>query len=150
MQRFPSGARTRATTPTKNRGALMRFESGALQKVLLLVGFVLLTLWTAIWVKSVRKNHLETQKYSYIPAMPFLDVDFDINYYATRTWIAGGNPYQGYLRKGIGQLEAICKYDHPPVVLALFAWCLLVPHKLAVILWFFIQTTVFSVAVYLC
>jgi hypothetical protein len=128
----------------------MRFDSRALRRVLVIVGLVLLTLWTAIWVKSVHRNHLETQKYSYIPAMPFLDVDFDINYYATRTWITGSDPYQGYLRKGIGQLEAICKYDHPPVVLALFAWCLLVPHKLAVILWLSMQTGVFSLAVYLC
>lgn len=128
----------------------MRFDARALQKILVIIGFVLLTLWTAIWAKSVRKNHLETQKYSYIPAMPFLDVDFDINYYATRTWITGSDPYQGYLRKGIGELEAICKYDHPPVVLALFAWCLLVPHKLAVVLWLSVQTGVFSLAVFLC
>jgi hypothetical protein len=128
----------------------MRFDARAFQRILLIVGLVLLSLWTAIWVKSVRKNHLVTENYSYIPGLPILDVDFDINYYATRTWMAGGDPYQGYLRKGLGQLEAICKYDHPPVVLALFAWCLLFPHKLAIILWLSMQTAVFSLAVYLC
>jgi hypothetical protein len=137
-------------TQSKKRGASMRSDWRAPQKILLLVGFMLLAFWTAIWAISVKKNHLAIGKLSYIPCMPFLGIDFDINYYATRTWRAGHDPYQGYLRKGLGQLEGVCKYDHPPLVLALFAWCLLVPHKAAVILWICAQAFVLTLAVFLC
>jgi hypothetical protein len=114
-------------------------------------GLVLLAFWVAVWAISVKKNHLAMGKFTYIPPFPILGCDFDINYYAIRTWIAGGDPYQGYLRKGIGPSDYFaCKYDHPPMVLPLFSWCILAPHQIALILWLAIQTAVFSLAVFTC
>src|SRR5579875_90119 len=132
------------TRPTSN-------EPTKWQHALPIIGFVLLVLWAFVWVKSIKKDRLDTGKWTYIPPFPILGCDFDINYYATRTWIAGGDPYQGYFRKGIGQFGYVsCKYDHPPLVLALFAWCPLMPRSIAFIVWFCIQTAIFAFAVFAC
>lgn len=113
-------------------------------RILLIAGLVLLAFWAAIWTISWNKNHLVIGQYTHIPCFPYLSCDFDINYYAARTWIEGGDPYQS-LVKGLA-----FKYEHPPLVLVLFSWCSLIPHRTAVILWFIMQTAVFSVAVFTC
>jgi hypothetical protein len=108
----------------------------------------MLALWAAIWIISAKKNQLTMWFNTSIPTLPTkpdLDCDFDINYYATRAWIGGSDPYQGFL-KGAGYF----KYDHPPLVLALFSWCSWIPHNWAALLWFCVQTAVFSLAVFLC
>ncbi|HTU20453.1 MAG TPA: glycosyltransferase 87 family protein [Gemmataceae bacterium] len=132
-------------------GSAGNARSQWVRRVLLIAGLVLLAFWAAIWTISLRKNYLVLGQYTRIPCFPYLSCDFDINYYATRTWIAGGDPYQSY-RKGLGQFEGgfTHKYDHPPLVLALFTWCLPVSHQSAVILWFIVQTAVFSLAVVTC
>lgn len=126
-------------------------RSQRLRRILLIAGLALLGLWAGIWTISLMKNHLVLGQYTRIPCFPYLSCDFDINYYAVRTWIAGGDPYQSY-RKGLGEFEGgfAHKYDHPPLVLVLFAWCVPVSHKSAVILWFIVQTAVFSLAVFTC
>lgn len=130
----------------ETNGASASSKFRATRLILLIVGIVLLALWAAIWTISVGKNHLAIGNCTYIPSIPNLGCDLNINYYATRFWIAGGDPYQGGFLKGIEPF----KYDHPPLVLALFSWCNLIPHNTAVILWFFVQTAVFSLAVFLC
>lgn len=119
--------------------------------ILLMAGVVLLAFWAVIWTISLRKNHLVIEQYTRVPCFLYLSCDFDINYYATRTWLAGGAPYQDY-RKRFGELEGgfSHKYDHPPLVLVLFSWCTLLPHNTAVILWFIVQTAVSFLAVFTC
>jgi len=113
--------------------------------VLLIAGLVLLAFWVAIWMISLRNNYLIIGKYTSIPCWPYLGCDFDINYYASHTWAAGGDPYQRLSK------EIPFKYDHPPLALMLFSWCILIPHNhIAVILWLCVQTIVFSLAVFTC
>ncbi len=112
--------------------------------ILLFAGVLLLALWAVIWAISLSKNHLVIGKYTQIPCWPNLSCDFDINYCAARTWLAGGDPYQSVI-KGLA-----FRYDHPPLVLVLFSWCFLIPHPIAIILWFSVQTAVFAFAVLAC
>jgi hypothetical protein len=125
-------------------GASGSFKLLKARSILLIAGLVLLALWAVIWTISLWRNYLVIGKYTPIPCWPCLGCDFDINYCAAHTWIAGGDPYQRLTK------EIPLKYEHPPLVLVLFSWCTLIPHSLAVILWLVAQTVVFSLAVFTC
>jgi hypothetical protein len=131
------------TLPGTN-GASKHSRFQLVRYVLLIAGFVLLALWAVVWTVSLKRNYLVIGKYTPIPCWSFLGCDFDTNYCAAHTWIAGGDPYQR-LAKGIA-----FKYEYPPLVLLLFSWCVLMPHDIAVILWVGVQTVVFSLAVFIC
>jgi hypothetical protein len=131
------------TTETIREAVSAFWKTHAIWRI---VGVVLLVFWAAVWAVSARKNHLVIGPYTYVPSPPSLGCDFDINYYAARFRSAGGDPYQGFFKGP----DCFWFYDHPPLVLALFAWCNLLPHSMALILWLFVQTAVFSLAVFLC
>jgi hypothetical protein len=131
------------TNPERNGG----LESSKLQRtrrILLIAGFALLALWAVIWAISLREDRLVIGNYTYIPCVPHLGCDFDINYCTTHIWMAGGDPYRCIIT-GFPY-----KYEHPPLVLLLFSWCTLIPHNIAGILWFSVQAVVFSLAVLAC
>jgi hypothetical protein len=95
-----------------------------------IAGLALLTLWAAWWAVSIPANKLVVGERTWVPCWEWLGCDFDINYFGSRTWLAGGDPYQGY-HKGTVELQ----YDHPPLVLALFSWSGLLPHQTAFLVW---------------
>ena len=68
-------------------------RSPSLRTVLIVLGIVLLVLLSVWWVASVRKNRLLGGGRTWTPAFASLGVDFFSNYYASRHWLAGGNPY---------------------------------------------------------
>jgi hypothetical protein len=126
----------------------MRFLAAARggQRTLTAAGVGLLLLWSGLWLVSVSNDRLAGGQWSWLPSAPFLGCDFDINYYATRTWIGGGDPYLDYCRNG----SPGAKYDHPPLVLPLFAWCNLLPRRAAVLLWLVVQAGIAILAGVAC
>ena len=91
---------------------------------------VLLALWVGWWGMSWSKNRMVGGRHTSVPAWKWMGCDFDINYCATREWVSGSNPYQGYTK-----FFGILKYDHPPIVLRLFSWCSLLPRQPALLVW---------------
>jgi hypothetical protein len=93
----------------------------------------------------VSNDRLPEGEWSWLPSAPFLGCDFD-NFYASRLWISGGNPYHGFCINGIPGP----KFDHPPLVLPLFAWCNLLPRRAALLLWLAVQTGIAVLAGVAC
>ena len=59
-----------------------------------LLGLALLVVWGAWWAYSFHKGNLAGGRFTWIPAFYGLGIDFQSTYYASRLWVAGGNPYR--------------------------------------------------------
>ena len=103
-------------------------SSWTLYKSLLVLGvsgLIFLSLW---WGRSLKKNILVGARFTTVPAVEHLGLDFLNNYYAVRHWIDGGDPYTddfGDPRKR--------PFVYSPLLLWTFTWCSLCSARVAVV-----------------
>lgn len=108
-----------------------RFASSSReQRFLTVAGLVLLVAWAVFWGVSIDRDKLVNS--TWVPRWHWLGCDFEHNYYSSRVWLAGGDPYQGFPRRNGGE----DKYVYPPTVLALYSWCGLVSRQTGHLIWF--------------
>lgn len=105
-------------------------SSGWVRRLLQVGGFFLLIAWAGWWAKSLHHHHLVGARQTWVSAWSFLGLDFQNNYYASRHWLAGGDPYRDAIGDPNGR-----KFCYPPPVLPLFAWCGWVDVRVAVVIW---------------
>lgn len=103
-----------------------RPQSGV-QKLLTFVGVFLFAVWLLWWGVSLSAtiptllhgpDNFLYGDWIWVPAFPFIGLDFVHNYTAARTWMSGGNPYVEM--KGDPLFP---RYTYTPQVLPFFAWC---------------------------
>src|SRR5437868_7096671 len=87
-------------------------------KLLALAGLVLLVILGFWWKDSLRQNKLAKGHRTWVPPANWLGVDFLSNYYASRHWLAGGDPYTEPFNDPLNR-----PFVYSPVLLALFSWC---------------------------
>ena len=92
-------------------------------------------------------RHLVFGKLTWVPAWPFLGLDFLHNYLAVHHLMRGGNPYTQLFGDDRGT------YAYPPLVLALFAWTALFPPRTqyaAVVVWTTAVAALLAVGAWAC
>jgi hypothetical protein len=132
------------------------------------VSVVLLVLWIGWWGARWVKNRELGGPQSFAPGWtwmgddfrkladpPSMCCDFDINYFATREWCAGSDPYKGYgksvvLRNAPYVVNCPCIYDHPPFVLRIFSWCKFVSRPTALLIWLSVLTGIATLGAIRC
>ncbi len=103
---------------------LSRMRRGKSFLFLSITGFVLLILW-ALWWGMGLSVQIPVMLYGlkmWVPAYPFIGLDFINNYAGARELMSGGDPY----RQIVGD-PLFPHYNYAPPVLILFSWCSLLP-----------------------
>jgi hypothetical protein len=108
---------------------LRRFAGGP--RFFLVAGIVLLLLWAGWWGISLAQPVPRlwpgpapgpADRITYIHIWPFVGIDFQHNYAAVNSWLAGHNPYVV-----IADDPMNAHYVYPPLTLVAFAWAGLFP-----------------------
>src|SRR5438128_2672962 len=97
--------------------AAFRGRFCTLYAALTLLGVALLLLWGSWWTENILTNRMNEAQYTWVPAWPYLGLDFLNPYFAARHWAAGGNPYTEPFGDPNGR-----RFCYPPHVLPCFAW----------------------------
>lgn len=95
-----------------------------------LVALLVLVWWGGAWNRAVKKWKLKNSPVAWYDPYDFVSLDFLHNYQASRFWLSGHDPYREDFKDPIGR-----KLCYPPVVLACFAWCKLLPVQKAIAVW---------------
>ena len=100
------------------------------RRTLTVLSVVVLGLWAAWWVESVRRDTLAFGGSTWVPALPSLAGDFRLHLdHIARLSASGVNPY--FYRDDF----ACSVYPYPPMVPRLFAWVNLATPEAAVKIW---------------
>ena len=95
-------------------------------------------------VDELAEDRLAGGRDTWVPCFQWLGCDFDHNYFSTRLWLEGGDPYEGFPRRL--PPGARDKYVYPPIVLPCFAWCGLMPLRPALLVWWTVQASIVVLA----
>lgn len=98
--------------------------------VLSLVALLVLVWWGGAWNRAVKKWKIKNSPVAWYDPYDFVSLDFLHNYQASRCWLSGHDPYREDFKDPIGR-----KLCYPPIVLACFAWCKLLPVQKAIAVW---------------
>src|SRR5713101_3947969 len=63
------------------------------QRLLAVAGFLILGFLACWWTVSFAMDRLAGGKKTWIPCWHWLGCDFEHNYYSSRLWLKGGDPY---------------------------------------------------------
>lgn len=106
-----------------------------------LIGFALLGVWVCWWTVSFIDMRLIAGRALWLPAWPYMGLDFLHNYYAVPYWLKGGNVYLEQFGDPIRR-----EYAYPPIMLPLFIWVVLLGPQAAAIGWTIASAAVFAFA----
>jgi hypothetical protein len=101
-----------------------------LNRALWVIGAGLLVVWTVWWWQSILAGRLIGGPLTWVPAYPFMWLDYLHTHLAVAHLAQGGNPYL----EQFGDPNAIT-YAYPPLMLALFCWTATVQIVPGAIIW---------------